>query len=310
MGSDSPAILFFHQGFTPYLAFSLQQAVRSQPGSRVILLGDRANRIGGLAYEHHVLPPPSGLVREFRERYRHFHPGNLEDERRCIERWFYLADFVRRQKLAEFLFLDSDMLLFENLGKFLPWWRKFDAAGAPLFYSFCFFARPGLVEEFSGWILGRYRCAETQAAWARRFDRYRRGEPEDAGIIHDMALSSLFVKEKKIQVLDVTRPAEGGLVDSGQWGGAYRQGRAEIHRLQQKQAGGKVLAQVDDRWLPMPAVHLQGFYKSHISGLTGWSWPALRSFFRGPWGRNLKSILPHWWQGWRFRRYLASAVAP
>jgi len=308
MGNDRPAIIFFHQGFTPYLAFSLAQALRSQPGSRVILLGDESNRIRGLPYEHHPLPPDSARVREFRQRYRHFHTGNLEDERRCIERWFHLADFVERERLTEFLFLDSDVLLFEDLEEFRPSWTKYDAAGSPLFYSFCFFSRPGLVAEFSRWILGRYQCDTTLAAWGRRFDRHQRGEKSEAGVIHDMALSGLFVKEKNLRLLDVTRPADGLLVDSGQWGGAYRQGRAEVHRLHQAQAGGPVLARVNGDWLRMPAVHVQGFYKNHISGLTGWSAPLARAFFRRPWLKNLRSLPAHGWHGWRFRRYLATAV--
>lgn len=309
MGNDRPAIIFFHQGFTPYLAFSLAQALRSQPGSRVILLGDESNRIRGLPYEHHRLAPDSASVREFRKRYLHFHPGNLEDERRCIERWFHLADFVERERLTEFLFLDSDVLLFEDLAEFLPFWRTFDAAGSPLFYSFCFFSRPGLVGEFSRWILERYQCDATMADWRRRFDRHQRGETADAGVIHDMALSGLFVKEKNLRLLDVTQPAGGMLVDSGQWGGAYRQGRAGVHRLQQAQVGGPVLAWVDGDWMRMPAVHVQGFHKNHVSGFTGWSGPLRGAFFRRPWLKNLRTWPTHVWNGWHFRRYVGARAA-
>lgn len=111
---EAPCIIYFHEGYSPYLAFSLWQATQSNPEARVILLGDESNRISGIHYEHHLLSDYSIRLGEFRKIYQHFHPGNLEDERRCIERWLFLAEFVRRQGLKNFIFLDSDTLLFEN----------------------------------------------------------------------------------------------------------------------------------------------------------------------------------------------------
>jgi hypothetical protein len=300
-------IVFFHQGFSPYLPFALHQARVSNPDARIVLLGDEGNRMRGLDYEHRPVPPTSARRSEFAKIYRHFHPGNLEDERRCIERWLALADFLERETLSEFLFLDSDMLLFQDLRCCLPAWKTWDAAGAPLFYSFCFFFRPGLVNQFADWILDQYRNKKVMRIWEREFQRHRQGRSRATGIIQDMELARLFIRDKRIRVLDVSRISQDGwMVDTGRWGGAYLQGRAETDVLVQKKLGGEVMASAKKRHQTrFRALHVQGYDKSHIAGLTGWSLPALNGFFRPKWSRNLRLLLKYLWNGARFRRYLS-----
>lgn len=300
-------IVFFHQGFSPYLPFALHQARVSNPDARIILLGDEGNRMRGLDYEHRTVPPTSARRSEFAKIYRHFHPGNFEDERRCIERWLILADFLEKETLSEFFFLDSDMLLFQDLRQGLSVWRKWDAAGAPSFFSFCFFCRAGLVNRFADWILDQYRNARTMREWALRFQRYQKQKKYQTGVIHDMELAIQFVRKKRIRVLDVSKISrDGWLVDTGRWGGAYLQGRAETDVLVQIKPGGEVMAPANKkRPIRFRALHVQGYDKSHIAGLTGWSLPALAAFFRPQWSRNLRLLHKYLWNGARFRRYLS-----
>lgn len=307
MGSEAPpVVVFFHEGFSPYLAFSLQQARFSQPQSRIVLLGDATNRIRGLDYEHRISPAKSERRNEFLGCYRHFHPGNLEDERRCIERWLILADFLEAEPLAEFLFLDSDMLLFQDLREYPSFWRDWDAAGAPLFYSFCHFYRGDLPVRFADWIVNQYGNQETMERWSARFQRYQEGHREDAGIIQDMELARIFVREKSIRILDVSRPTPDGWgVDTGRWGGAFLQGRARVNRLRQKCPGGSVEALDNGKVIRLRAVHVQGFDKSHVGGLTGWSAAAGRAFVRPNYRKNLKYLARYLWNGRRCRSWLA-----
>jgi len=258
----------------------------------------------GMDYEHHLDPGPSIRRNEFLSMYQHFHPGNLEDERRCIERWIRLADFLKTQDLREFLFLDSDMLLFEDVKLLLPQWRGYDAAGAPLFYSFCHFFRAGLVEEFAEWILDQYRNPKVMKQWAIEFDAYISSGGKEGSIIQDMAIADRFVQTKGIRMLDVTQPANGKMVDSGKWGGSYMQGRASTDRLCQRAVGETVRIWNSSGWLQLSAVHVQGNDKSHIPGLTGWAFPIVCSFWRPNFRRNLKFLIKYAWNGRLFRCYL------
>jgi hypothetical protein len=56
--------------------------------------------------------------------------------------------------------------------------------------------------------------------------------------------------------------------------------------------------------IDLTAVHVNGYYKNHMPGLTGWSGAVVRSFFRPNYRRNLKQLCLYLWNGWRFRNYL------
>jgi hypothetical protein len=56
--------------------------------------------------------------------------------------------------------------------------------------------------------------------------------------------------------------------------------------------------------VPLTAVHVAGFYKNHMPGLTGWSWPIFRSFFRPNYRKNIKQLFWYGLNGLWCRRYL------
>jgi len=299
-----PCIIYFHEGFSPYLPFALRQATQSNPRAQVILLGDKNNRIPGIQYEHHLLSDYEARHREFLDCYRHFHAGHLGDERRCIERWVYLSEFLKKQKIEEFLFLDSDMLLFSDVGEILSKSRGYDAAGAPMFWAFCYFLKKNLVADFTDWIFQQYRNPEVIKKWDTAFRRHLAGEKERGAIIQDMALAKMFIEERGIRVLDLTQPTDGKIVDSGRLGGAFQQKRKDVDILFQQEAGGPVGTVLGGITLALTAVHVAGFYKNHIPGLTGWSWPVFRSFFRPNYRKNIKQLFWYGLNGFRYRCYL------
>ena len=294
-------IIFFHEGFSPYLPFVVRQAKKSNPDARIHLLGDRSNRILGLDYHHHILSSDSPRLTEFRRIYRHLHPGHLEDERRCIERWFILAKFLEEKQIGEFLFLDSDMVLLTEIGALRDRWVGVEAAGAPLFYSFCYFFRSGLVGEFCDWILEQYGNSRVLKQWAMEF------KENPGSAIHDMALSAKYVTQKKLRTRDLTQPSDFGFVDSGKYGGGFLQGRAEVDRVSQERPGGAAECVLGTRRMPLLAVHVQGHNKSHLPGLTGWCGADLWAFFCRHPRRSLRKLPAYLFHGFRYRRYLQAA---
>ena len=49
-----------------------------------------------------------------RDLYVHISSNTAEFEFFCLARWLVMEEFARRQGLREFLYLDSDVLLFES----------------------------------------------------------------------------------------------------------------------------------------------------------------------------------------------------
>jgi hypothetical protein len=308
MGNDpqgnvsSSCIIYFHEGFSPYLPFAIRQARISNPDARIILLGDSQNRIQGIQYEHHLLSDYEGRHQEFLDCYQHFHAGHLGDERRCIERWIYLSEFTHRNDIHEFLFLDSDALLFSDMRSLIEKWRGHDAAGTPYFYGFCYFERKGLVTDYAEWIFQQYKSPTIMKRW---IDLVENGKAHGTKVnITDMTLAQMFITEKRIKMFNAGAPLNGKMIDMGLLGGAFHHGRKDKDRLFQEKAGGKVWALLEGNPCEVVVVHIAGFYKNHISGLCGWSWPVVKSFFRPNYRRNLKQLFWYGLNGFRFRRYL------
>jgi len=300
----APCIIYFHEGFSPYLPFALSQAARSNPSARIILLGNEQNKIKGISYEHHMLSDYSSRHQEFVNSYRHFHPGCLEDERRCIERWIFLAEFVQKHRIEEFLFLDSDTLLFEDVRVLFERCHGYDAGGTPIFTGLCAFLKKDLVPDFADWILEQYRDPAVVQAWERRFQKHMEGERDEGAVIQDMALAMMFIRERRIRVLNLTQPKQGKMVDSGQFGRAFQHGTKETDIMIQAQPGAVVSTIQGGERIDLTAVHVNGYYKNHMPGLTGWTGAVICSFFRPNYRRNLKQLCIYLWNGFRFRYYL------
>jgi hypothetical protein len=229
-----PCIIYFHEGFSPYLPFALRQARRSNPDARIILLGDGQNRIHGIEYEHHFLADYEGRHQEFLDCYQHFHAGHLGDERRCIERWIYLSEFTQRNGIHEFIFLDSDALLFSDMESLIEKWRGHDAAGTPYFFGFCYFERKGLVKDYADWIFQQYKSQAIMESWKNLLEKSK--SQGNAVNITDMFLAQKFITEKGTKMFNAGAVLDGKIIDMGMLGGAFLQGRKDKDRLFQEKA--------------------------------------------------------------------------
>jgi hypothetical protein len=157
-------VVITHQGMKPYLDSCVRRAMVAAAGGRVILLGDVANAGVG-ACEHHRIDDPSlqADLDEFRGMYRQI--GQSQEflrERFWIERWFLIRNFLRREKLDGCLAIDSDVLLFGDVGteslRFAPYAMTFGRWDAVRVVPHCNFIR-GLsgLEDFCAYVLDVYR---------------------------------------------------------------------------------------------------------------------------------------------------------
>ena len=303
---QTPArILFFHQGFSPYLPFALAQARASNPRARVILLGDAANQIHGLGHEHQGCPENSPRRLRFHRAFVHLNTSNLEDERRCIERWLCLADFLEKEPAGPFWFLDSDAFVMADLESLTPILAG-QTAGLPHLYGSCFCPDKNLVIRLAEWILQQYEDPACLRSWTEKFLKFRQGDPGGA-VVHDMALIIEFERQQNLQLRDLRKPIGSWLVDGGQLGGAFLQNKTTVPRLRRNPPDGEIRVRLKSGEYRMAVVHLQGYDKSHAAGLTAWRPAIVRSFLRSPFRRNLKNLCRYWWNGERYRRYLDAA---
>lgn len=118
-------IVFIHQGASPHLAHALAQARQSNPQSRVILLGDDANR-GYEGVEHHALRDYFERAAAFAAVYTHHSTHPEAFELICFQRWFALDEFLKAHGLRQCVYLDSDVLLYTDVTQDMKKFHRFD----------------------------------------------------------------------------------------------------------------------------------------------------------------------------------------
>lgn len=106
-------VVFFQAGDARHLPYTFWQARHWAGDSSLILLGDESNRhYRGL--EHVPIRDFASTVPRLRDRYVHISSNTPEFEFFCLARWLVMAEFAQRQGLREFLYLDSDVLIYES----------------------------------------------------------------------------------------------------------------------------------------------------------------------------------------------------
>jgi hypothetical protein len=138
-GFSKASILFIHYGAAHYLRWALAAARRSNPGKRIVLLGDAANRqsargvaefvdfesLGGTAKEQE-------FQRVFQviqgERHRFNKANGVEFWLKFVfRRWFLIEAFLEKEGLESFWTFDTDTLVLADLAATEGRFRRFEA---------------------------------------------------------------------------------------------------------------------------------------------------------------------------------------
>jgi len=124
MQSQKTRIIFCHYGDSPYLYFTLRCARLSNPQSRIILLGDAANKkiATSAGVEHFYFDDfnNSGEILEFERVYHHVagqKHGRKFWTKFVFKRWFFVHEFIKKQRINSFWHFDSDNMILTDLNK-------------------------------------------------------------------------------------------------------------------------------------------------------------------------------------------------
>ncbi len=295
-------LIFFHSGFDPYLAFTVWQARRTNPGAPVWLIGDDTNDLSALGVRHFHYARHAGRRDEFVRLYRNISTHGPGFERLCIERWFYLEAILEQTGVNQFFYLDSDVLVLRELQPFVAQWSGHEIAGAPP-WSFAWYARSGIIREFCDFVLTCYSDEAKLAEWERRF---RSGDdfspPEHIHNVCDMALWRMFFRERNLEPVDLAAPHNGMAFDPGltePWG--FRM-RGQFKELTRRSGTCFGFHEASAAPVELIVLHLNGKYPKRLPPLfTGWPWPVVRVCLRPPRLRNLRKLWLMASFSWRIR---------
>src|SRR5262245_35995883 len=108
-------IFIVHRGNSDYLKYCLDQVKKYNPGSVIYLLGDESNSGYDFVSHQHV-SDYSDTATEFESVYRHLNTVRSDFVLFCFKRWFFINEFlIKHSNINEFLYLDTDALLYSNV---------------------------------------------------------------------------------------------------------------------------------------------------------------------------------------------------
>lgn len=204
------AIVFIHSGNNDYLRHSLAQARRSNPKSPVYLIGDEATAGRYADAEHIHFRNYVTRARQFAEHYRHLNTNTDSFELFCMMRWFVLLDFMSRQGIDTATYLDSDIMLYEEMHYEHFRYYDYDLAVTGVAPPVLINNRTAL-EAFCTLMEHSYRDPYKLNSLEERFQTMQaQGLP---GGICDMTFWELFIAESGFRIADLSHVTECAVYD-------------------------------------------------------------------------------------------------
>ena len=111
---NRPPIVFIHYGHHPYLYHALAQAFLIYPERQIFLIGDDSNHCPPFVQHRHFSNYSTSAFK-FAQQYQHLSGNHYNFELFCFQRWFVLRDFMALHQLEKAVYIDSDIMLYDNL---------------------------------------------------------------------------------------------------------------------------------------------------------------------------------------------------
>jgi hypothetical protein len=119
-------VIFIHKGNSDYLFNTLYQVKFSNPSTTVYLIGTKDLEIYSSLINFVDIHGLLQEANEFAKIYQHFSPNPHDYELFCIQRWFILKEFLKRNNIERALYLDSDVLFYSTIDEVA---KKFETYG-------------------------------------------------------------------------------------------------------------------------------------------------------------------------------------
>ena len=197
-------IIFFHYGNPAYLKYSLKQAKFFNPNSTIYLLGDDSNNCYSFV-THIPANKYKSEATQFIKNYKHLTSNSEDYELTCFLRWFYINAFCRENNIGAFIYLDSDVLLYEDIATMQPFFEHSkiantcDTTGVP---AFTYFNGQKAINDFCDFLLYSYTHNDAVKNLEALYEPFTKA-PETLGGISDMTLFHLYFQEHPADTMKI-----------------------------------------------------------------------------------------------------------
>lgn len=205
-------IVLIHIGDSPYLEYSIVQARASNRRSPIILIGDEESNQGNPGAEFFLMNHYLGDAARFVDVYRHMNTNRIDFELFCFIRWFILLTFMREHNLEKAVYIDSDIMLYENMYHEQFALFDYDLAIAGV-------APPVLVnnvkvlEAFCAFAITCYTDADVLLWLEKRYELMQADGRRGGNC--DMTIWELFLRQTEFKLFDLSQVWQGAVYDRG-----------------------------------------------------------------------------------------------
>jgi hypothetical protein len=197
-------IVFFHYNNAPYLKYTLKQASYFNPDSAIYLIGNKKNK--GYSFVTHVAAEKyKAEAQEFTKIYKHRTTNDYQYELNCFLRWFYVKALCKDYNIESFFYLDSYVLMFQDIDSMVPLFgdakiaNTCDFTGMP---AFTYFRDYKTISDFCDYLIYSY----THIPAIKKLDEWYRpyiDDPALMGGVSDMVLFHLYFQDHQEGTLKI-----------------------------------------------------------------------------------------------------------
>ncbi|MFM6218865.1 MAG: hypothetical protein ACKPDM_00640 [Dolichospermum sp.] len=204
-------IVLIHKTLSSYLIYSLAQAKKTNPNSKIYLLGDSSNNRFDFV-EHRNISNYMASAENFSLVYQHFSPNDYDYELFCLQRWFVLKEFLLSEELNHCLYIDSDVLLYEDVTEEQMKFQKFDMTLSSGLVPHCnFINNVTAIIEFCEFALHCYTNPSCLEIFKHQFELYLANESTDGA--SDMKVFEEFRKLNPKRIGEISIIQDNSIYD-------------------------------------------------------------------------------------------------
>ena len=193
-------VVFIHKGNSAYLYNTFFQLRATNPSILAYLIGTKESAAYQPWIKHADIHRFEKEATAFGEIYQHFSTNSVDFELMCIQRWFVLKEFMVQYNIQKCLYLDSDVLLYEDVQVLA---EKYGHAGMTLcgISGHTNFIDKDVLIDFCNFIYSIYTGSDAHAD----LDAYYKAFilKHGAGGVSDMTLLTKYMEAKPNNVSNI-----------------------------------------------------------------------------------------------------------
>jgi hypothetical protein len=200
-------IVFIHSGNHHYLPLSIFQAKHTNPESDIWLLGDIYNRHFSIWIKHDYLHRYFQKAGELAKVFVNYSSNPHDFELICLQRWLALLEFMEQKGIEQCLYIDSDVLLYDDINRFAQKVAPYGMTVAGISGHTNFIMKKEVLAAFVALIIQTYTRDDAQEWLKKKYADFRRYN--QLGGISDMTFFTEFRKIHPQLVYDAWQPIDG-----------------------------------------------------------------------------------------------------